>query len=95
MSSNPIASHVGPTAFKMVREVLRYAGLRGSKSDATSDVKRYASVFLTADYNRGVRTMSALKHSLAKHNWSAPRANLDPQLRGNAVDRRQDDNLRR
>ncbi len=87
MSSNPAASHVEPTGFKLVREVLRSAGLRGSQSDASSDMKRDALLFLSAAYRSGVRTKSAVLHSLANRKQSSTRVCLGPQLKGSAVDR--------
>lgn len=78
MSSNPAAPHVEPAGFKLVREVLRSAGLRGSESDASSDTKRDASLFLSTEFRRGVRTKSALLNSLANRKQSS-RASLDPQ----------------
>jgi hypothetical protein len=71
MSSNPAASHVTPAGFKLVREVLRSAGLRGSQSDASSDMKREASLFLSAEFRSGVRTKSGLINSLANRKLSA------------------------
>ncbi|MDR6903688.1 hypothetical protein J2W52_005321 [Rhizobium miluonense] len=91
MSSNPAASHVDPADFKLVREVLRSAGLRASESDASSDVKREASLFLSAEYRNGVRTKSALLYSLDNRRQSSNRASLDPQPKDSAVDRWQDE----
>ena len=91
MSSNPAASHVDPADFKLVREVLRSAGLRGSQSDASSDMKRDASLFLSAAFRNGVRTESALLHSLANRKQSSTRVSLDPQSKDSAVDRWQDE----
>lgn len=87
MSSNPAASHLEPAGFKLVREVLKFAGLRGSESDASSDMKRDASLFLSAEFRNGVRTKSALLTSLAKRQQSSTRASLDPQPEGSAIDR--------
>ena len=91
MSSNPAASHVEPAGFKLVREVLRSAGLRGSQSDASSDMKRDASLFLSTEFRRGVRTKSALLNSLANRERSSTRASLDPQSKSSAIDRWQDE----
>lgn len=91
MSSNPAAPHVEPAGFKLVREVLRSAGLRGSESDASSDTKREASFFLSTEFRRGVRTKSALLNSLANRKPSSRRASLDPQPEGSGVDRWQDE----
>jgi len=90
MSSNLAASHVEPTGSKLVREVLRSAGLRGSQSDATSDMKRSASLFLSAAFRSGVRTKSALLNSLANRKQST-RANPDSQPNSSAVDRCNDE----
>jgi hypothetical protein len=91
MSSNLAASHVEPAGFKLVREVLMSAGLRGSASDASSDMKRDASLFLSPEFRGGVRTKSALLNSLANRKQSSTRASLDPQPEGSAVDRWQDE----
>lgn len=91
MSSNPAAPHLEPAGFKLVREVLRFASLRGSESDATSDTKHDASLFLSAEFRRGVRPKSALLNSLANREPSSTRASLDPQPKGSAVDRWRDE----
>ncbi|RAX39376.1 hypothetical protein DQ393_22050 [Rhizobium tropici] len=91
MSSNPAASHIEPAGFKLVREVLRSAGLRGFRSDATSDMKRDASLFLSTEFRWGVRTKSALPSSLANRKQSSTRASLDPQFKSSAIDRWQDE----
>ncbi|MBB3313995.1 hypothetical protein FHT78_005802 [Rhizobium sp. BK196] len=91
MSSNPAAPHVESAGFKLVREVLRSAGLRGSQSDASPDMKPDASLFLSAAFRSGVRTKSALLHSLANRKQSSTRVCLDPQSKGSAVDRWQDE----
>ncbi|WP_337271525.1 hypothetical protein [Oryzifoliimicrobium ureilyticus] len=75
MSSNPAATHVEPAGFR--------------ESDATSDMKRDASLLLSTEFRSDVRTKSALLSSLAKRQQSSTRASLDPQPEGNAVDRRQ------
>ncbi len=91
MSSNPTASHVDTAGFRLIRQVLRSAGLRGSESDASSDMKRDASLFLSAEFRSGVRTKSALLHSLANRKRSSTPASFDPQPEGSAVDRWQDE----
>ncbi len=91
MSSNPAASHAEPAGFKLVRKVLMSAGLRGYESDASSEAKRDASLFLLAEFRSGVRTKSALLSSLAKRQQSSTRASLDPQPEGSAVDRWQEE----
>jgi hypothetical protein len=91
MSSNPAAPHVEPAGFKLVREVLMSTGFRESASDASSGMKRYASLFLLAEFRGSVRTESALLSSLAKRQQSSTRASLDPQPDGSAVDRWQDE----
>jgi hypothetical protein len=87
ISSNPAASHIDPGGFKLVRDISRSAGLRGSKSDASSNVKPDASVFLTAEFQSVLRRISAFKNSLAKRQRSATKASLDLQPKGNAIDR--------
>ncbi len=91
MSSNPAAPHVEPAGFKLVREALMSSVRQGSVSDASSDMKRDASLFLLAEFRGGVRTESALLSSLAKRQQSSTRASLDPQPEGSAVDRWQDE----
>lgn len=91
MSSNPAASHVDPARFKLVRDVSRFADLRGSKSDASSDVKSDASVFLTTGFHGGLRSISALGNFPAKPQRSATKASLDLLPKGNAIDRWQDE----
>jgi len=91
MSSNPAAPHVEPAGFKLVKEVLMSAGLRGSESGPRSDMIRDASLFLLAEFRSGVRTKSALLSSLAKGQQSWTRASLDPQPEGSAIDRWQDE----
>jgi len=91
MSSNPAASHVEPAGFKLVREALKSSVLRGSVSDASSDMKRDASLFLSSEFRGGVRTKSALLNSLANRKQSSTRASLDPQPEGSAADRWQDE----
>ena len=54
MSSNQAASNIDPAGFKLVREVLRSAGLRGSESIVSSDTKRDALLFLSAEFRSGV-----------------------------------------
>ena len=87
MSSNPAEPHLEPAGFKLVREVLRSAGLRGSGSDAGSDMKRDASLFLLAEFSSGVRTNSALLNSLANQQQSLTQAIPDPQPNSSAVNR--------
>lgn len=91
MSSNPAAPHLEPAGFKLVREVLRFAGLRGSESDASSDTKQDALLFLSTEFRRGVRTKSALLNSLANRKQSFTRASLDPQPKSSAIDRWRDE----
>lgn len=90
MSSNP-ASHFGPSGFQLVRQVLRTVGLRGSESDASSDMKRDASLFLSDEFRSGVRTKSALLNSLANRNRSADGSGSHPRAMGSALDRWQDE----
>lgn len=93
MSSNPAASHVTPAGFKLVREALRSAGLRGSQSDASSDMKREASPFLSAEFRSGVRTKSGLINSLANRKRSST---VEPRytLKSSALALRQDEGAR-
>ncbi len=93
MSSNPAASHVTPAGFKLVREVLRSAGLRGSQSDASSDMKREASLFLSAEFRSGVRTKSGLINSLANRKRSST---VEPRytVENSALALRQDEGTR-
>lgn len=89
MSSNPAAPHVEPAGFKLVREVSRSAGLRGSESEASSNMKRDTS--LLSEFRSGVTTKSALLSSLAKRQQSSTRASLDSQPKCSAVDRWQNE----
>lgn len=91
MSSNPAASSIDLTGSKVVREVLKSAGHRGSQSGASSDMKRAASSRLLAVSRRGVRTKSAFLRPLASRKQSSTRASPDPQPKSSAGDRWQDD----
>lgn len=91
MSSNSAAPHVEPAGFKLVRELLRSAGFRGSEPDASSDVNRDASLLLLGEFRSGVRTKRALINSRANRKQSSTRASLDPQPEGSGVDRWQDE----
>jgi len=66
MSSNPATAALSKANVTLIREVLRVAGLRGVGSLASSDVKRDASMFLTAEFRRGARTRSALSEALTR-----------------------------
>ncbi|TCQ95815.1 hypothetical protein EDF70_12021 [Neorhizobium sp. JUb45] len=86
MSSNPAASNIDPVGFKLVRDVLR-----SSESIASSDTKRDALLFLSAEFRSGVPNRTALRGSLANRKWSSAMANLELHPRGSAVDRWQDE----
>jgi hypothetical protein len=66
MFSNPATAALSNANFTLIREVLRGAGLRGVHSLASSDVKRKASIFLTAEFHRGSRTKSALSQAISR-----------------------------
>lgn len=91
MSSNIAASHVELTGFKLVRDVLRTTGLQGSASDATSDMKRDASTFLSSECWGGVRPKSALLNSLANRKRATQGARFNRLPKDSAVDRWQDE----
>ena len=91
MSSNSATSRFDPAGFKLIREVLRSSGLRGSGSDASSDTKRDALLFLSAEFGRGATTKTALLNSLANRKLSSAPESLDPKPRGSAVDPWQDE----
>jgi hypothetical protein len=87
MSSDSAVSQELPAGFKLVREVLEAAGLRGSDSDATSDMKRDASLFLSSEFRSGVKTKADLLKSLANSNLSAAARRLGRQPKSSAIDR--------
>jgi hypothetical protein len=87
MSSSPAPSQVDQSGFKPVREVLRAAGRRGSQSDASSDMKRGTSVFLSHKFRGGMTTKSALLSPLADLKRSTPGARFDQLPADSAVDR--------
>jgi hypothetical protein len=92
MSSNPAAAHFDEVGFKLVREVLRTAGLRGVGSDASSDMKRDASIFLTAEFRSGARTKTALLEALNRRNSSSTTGTRFGQSsKEKAIDRWQDE----
>jgi hypothetical protein len=91
MSSNIAASHVELTGFKLVRDVLRTTGLQGSASDATSDMKRDASTFLSSEFWGGVGPKSALLNSLANRKRATQGARFNRLPKDSAVDRWQDE----
>lgn len=81
-STSSTAGQFDETGFKLVRDVLRTAGLRGVDSAASSDVKRDASIFLTAEFRGGVRTLKGLTKSLNRR---------DLNSKEDAIDRWRDD----
>lgn len=91
MSSKPAAPHVEPAGFKLVRELLRSVGFRGSEQDASSDVNRDGSLILLAEFRSGVRSKPALINSRASRKQSSTRASLSFQSKGSGVDRWQDE----
>lgn len=71
-STSETAAQLDIFGFKMVREVLKAAGLRGVESEASSDTKRSASNFLSAAYRDGIRTKSGLTEALFRHKPTSP-----------------------
>lgn len=57
-------------------------------------MKRDASLFLLGEFRSGVTTELALLSSLGNRKQSPTRASLDPQPKGSAVDRWQDEGWR-
>lgn len=67
MSSNTLAAaQIDNDGFKLIRDVLRTAGLRGVATDASSDMKRDALIFLTSEFRDGVRTKASLLEALTR-----------------------------
>ncbi|GGG13505.1 hypothetical protein GCM10010924_48290 [Rhizobium wenxiniae] len=67
MSSNPAAiTQIEKAGFKLIRDVLRTAGLRGVEAEASSDMKRDALIFLTSEFRDGVRTKASLLEALTR-----------------------------
>lgn len=91
MSSNPAESRVDPAGFKSIRKPLKSVSLRGFGSEARSDMKRDASLFLSAEFRNSVRTKSALLNSAANRMQSSTRARVNPQTKVRGVDRWQDE----
>ena len=90
-SSSATSSQCDETGFKMVRDVLRTAGLRGVESAASSDMKRDASIFLTAEFRGSVRTTTGLTEALNRRNrHSTAETRSDPVSKEDAINRRRD-----
>lgn len=70
MSSNPATENSDKAGFKLVRDVMRAAGLRGVESDASSDMKRDALIFLCNEFRNGATTKMALLKALDRRNLS-------------------------
>lgn len=66
MSSHQAARPLHAHGLALVRDVLRTAGLRGVNSDASSDVKRDASIFVVARFRSGIQTKLSLLKALAR-----------------------------
>jgi len=87
-STSATAGQLDKTGLKLVRDVLRTAGLRGVESAASSDMKRDASIFLTAEYRGGVRTTNGLTEALNRRNrHSTAETRSDPVSKEDAIDR--------
>jgi hypothetical protein len=71
MSSNRAAKPLDAHGLALVRDVLRTAGLRGVDSDASSDIKRDASIFVTEIVRGGVHTKTSLLKALAGRDQSS------------------------
>lgn len=72
MSSTPAEPvQIDNAGFKLIRDVLRAAGLRGIEADASSDMKRDALIFLTTEFRDGTRTKANLLKALTRRNHSA------------------------
>lgn len=72
MSSTPAETvQIDNAGFKLIRDVLRAAGLRGIEADASSDMKRDALIFLTTEFRDGTRTKANLLKALTRRNRSA------------------------
>lgn len=92
MSSTSAPSHFDKAGFKLVREALRTAGLRGVDSDASSDMKRDALIFLTAEFRRGAKTKTALLEALDRRSSLATaRAPFDHISKEGAIERSKDE----
>lgn len=92
MSSTSAASHFDKAGFKLVRGALRIAGLRGVGSDASSDMKRDASIFLTAQFRDGAKTKAALLEALERRSRLATAgAPFDHISKEDAIERWKDE----
>lgn len=77
-SASEKAAQLDKTRFKMVREVLKAAGLRGVNSEASSESKREASNFLDGEFRGGLRTKSGLMDALNRRKLSNPDVRIGP-----------------
>jgi hypothetical protein len=93
MSSNPAAIvKIDDVGFKLIRDVLRTAGLRGLEADASSDMKRDALIFLTSEFRDGVRTKTSLLEALTRRSRSSTvGARFGRASKEDAIDRWRDE----
>jgi hypothetical protein len=93
MSSTPAETvQIDNAGFKLIRDVLRAAGLRGIEADASSDMKRDALIFLTTEFRDGTRTKANLLKALTQRNRSATAtARVGHLSTGDAIDRSRDE----
>ncbi|MNE49995.1 hypothetical protein D3C80_1445510 [compost metagenome] len=93
MSSNTLAAaQIDNDGFKLIRDVLRAAGLRGVATDASSDMKRDALIFLTSEFRDGVRTKASLLDALTRRSRSSTvGARFGRFSKEDALDRWQDE----
>ena len=92
MSSNPSQESHNPVSVTMVRDVLRSAGFRGVRSDATSNAKKTAAIFLNLEFTNGNTTREGLLRALERQGKGAAydlRAGRLPK--DQAIDRWQDE----
>lgn len=97
MSSNPkTIVQIDDAGFKLIRDVLKTAGLRGVNADASSDMKRDALIFLTSEFRDGIRTKASLLEALTRRNRSPTAgARVEHLSKDDAIDRRRDEGGRR
>ena len=84
MSSIPEQEHLDPADLAMLRDVLRTGGFRGVEAEADSDDKHAASVFVHAEFHKGMRTKKALLFALQNRSNglpNVPKVNEDPQTK--------------
>ncbi len=72
MSSIPEQEHLDPADLSMLRDVLRAGGFRGVEAEADSDAKHAASVFVHAEFHKGMRTKKALLFALQNRSNGLP-----------------------